>query len=85
MKEDAPLGDQYAWREQRRRQSSTRICVAHANAEHRQWRTLQRFIGPREYYAATHRAITGLVSDRAQRPTRHKPSTELVPTTSTAC
>lgn len=84
MKEDAPLGDQYAWREQRRRQSSTRICVEHDD-EHRQWRTLQRFIGPREYYAATHRAITGLVSDRAQRPTRHKPGTELVPTTSTAC
>ncbi|MGW2190595.1 hypothetical protein ACWC0D_32790, partial [Streptomyces sp. NPDC001719] len=85
-KEDAPLGDRYAWREQRRRQSSARICVEHANAEHRQWRTLQRFIGPREHYATTHRAIAGLVSDRAsQRPTCHKPSTEPVPITPTAC
>ncbi|MFE3143966.1 transposase family protein [Streptomyces scopuliridis] len=32
-KDDAPLGDQYAWREMRRRQSSDRICVEHAHAE----------------------------------------------------
>jgi hypothetical protein len=43
-KEDAPLGEQYAWREMRRRQSSARICVEHANAEHKQWRPLQRFL-----------------------------------------
>ena len=41
-KGDAPLGKQYAWREMRRRQSSERICVEHANAELRQWRPLQR-------------------------------------------
>lgn len=36
--------------------------------------------------AATHRAIAGLVSDRAaQRTTRRKPSTELVRVSSTAC
>ncbi|MFB6871768.1 transposase family protein [Streptomyces sp. NPDC056323] len=79
-KEDAPPGDHYAWREQRRRQSSARICVEHANAEHKQWRPLQRFLGRREHYPATHRAVAGLVSDRAsQRTTRRKSSTELVP------
>jgi hypothetical protein len=84
--EDASLGEQYASREMRRRQSSARICIEHANAEHKQWRPLQRFLGRREYYAATHRAVAGLVSDRAsQRATRRKPSTELVPVSSMAC
>jgi hypothetical protein len=27
---------------ERHQQSSERICVEHANAEHKQWRTLQR-------------------------------------------
>ncbi|MEU0254183.1 transposase family protein [Streptomyces sp. NPDC006184] len=85
-KEDAPLGEQYAWREQRRRQSSERICVEHANADHKQWRPLQRFLGRREHYAATHRAIASLVSDRAaQRASRRKPSTELVLVSSLTC
>ncbi|MFE6153135.1 transposase [Streptomyces sp. NPDC057889] len=85
-KEDAPLGDHYAWDAQRRRQSSARICVEHANAEHKQWRPLQRFLGRREHYPATHRAVAGLVSDRAaQRPTRRKPSTELVPVSLITC
>ncbi|MFG2386874.1 hypothetical protein [Streptomyces avermitilis] len=35
-KDDAPLGEYYSWREMRRRQSSDRICVEHANAELRQ-------------------------------------------------
>lgn len=78
-KGDAPLGEQYAWREMRRRQSSERICVERANAELRQWCPLQRYTGLREDYAATHQAIASLVSDRsARRPTRRKPSTELV-------
>lgn len=77
--EDAPLTEGYGWREDKRRQSSRRICVEHANAEHKQWRPLQRFLGRREHYPATHRAIAGLVSDRAaHRTTRRKPSTELV-------
>ena len=46
------------------KQSSERICVEHANAEHKQWRPLQRYIGRREYYTETHLAIAGLVSDR---------------------
>lgn len=84
--EDASLGERYASREMRRRQSSARICVQHANAEQKQWRPLQRFLGRREYYAATHRAVTGLVSDRpSQRATRRRPSTELVSVGAMAC
>lgn len=45
-KDDAPLGEHHAWREQRRRQSSRRICVEHTNAEYKQWRPLQRLTGP---------------------------------------
>lgn len=67
-------------------QSSRRICVEHANAEQKQWRPLPRFLGRRESYAATHRAVAALVSDRAaQRPTQRKPCTELVPVTTMAC
>jgi hypothetical protein len=85
-KDDAPLGEHHAWREQRRRQSSARICVEHANAEYKQWRPLQRFTGRRETYAETHLAIAGLVSDRsARRLTRRRPSTELVLARQTAC
>lgn len=51
----------------RKQQSSRRICVEHANAEPKQWRSLQRWIGRREYYAQTHLAVAGLVSDRAAR------------------
>lgn len=46
--DDAPLTENYGWREMKRRQSSRRICVEHANAEHRQWRPLQRYTGHRE-------------------------------------
>lgn len=46
-KDDAPLSEHHAWREQRRRQSSTRICVEHTNAEFKQWRPLPRFTGRR--------------------------------------
>ena len=56
-----------AWQQARKQQSSERICVEHANAEHKQWRALQRWIGRRAYYAQTHLAIAGLVSDRAAR------------------
>ncbi|MGA5643592.1 hypothetical protein ACPCTN_33285 [Streptomyces cinereoruber] len=41
-KGDVPLGEWYAWRGMRRRQSSERICVEHANAGLRQWRPLRR-------------------------------------------
>ncbi len=64
-KDDAPLGERNAWREQRRRQSSARNYVEHTNAEYKQWRPLQRFTGRRETYAETHLAIAALVSDRS--------------------
>ena len=54
-----------AWDAARHRQSSQRICVEHANAEHKQWRPLQRYIGRREYFDQTYAAVAGLVSDRA--------------------
>ncbi|MFG2563717.1 transposase family protein [Streptomyces sp. NPDC048496] len=63
-KKDAPPEDLAAWDEARRQQSSERICVEHANAEHKQWRPLQRWIGRREYFDQTYQAIAGLVSDR---------------------
>jgi hypothetical protein len=54
-----------AYEEQRHQQSSERICVEHANAEHKQWRPLQRYLGRRDYFDETYAAIAGLVSDRA--------------------
>ena len=64
-KKDAPPEETAAWDEQRHRQSSERICVEHANAEHKQWRTLQRYLGRREDFDETYLAVAGLVSDRA--------------------
>jgi len=63
-RKDAPADQIAAYQQARKQQSSRRICVEHANAEHKQWRTLQRYNGRREYYAETHLAIAGLVSDR---------------------
>jgi hypothetical protein len=63
-KKDAPPEEVAAWEAARTKQSSERIPVEHANAEHKQWRPLQRWIGRREYYDETHLAIAGLVSDR---------------------
>jgi hypothetical protein len=48
----------------RKQQSSRRICIEHAIAEPKQWRTLQRYTGRREYFEHTALAIGGLVSDR---------------------
>ncbi|WP_306966426.1 transposase family protein [Streptomyces afghaniensis] len=84
--DEAPLGERYAWREARRRQSSARICVEHTIAEEKKWRPLQRYLGRRESYAETHAAIAGLVSDRtARRPSRRRTSTELVLARRTTC
>ncbi|GAA2495044.1 hypothetical protein [Streptomyces gobitricini] len=55
--------------------------VEHSNAEHKQWRPLQRFTGRRETYTEIHFAIVGLVSDRSAR----KPGTELVLARQAAC
>jgi hypothetical protein len=64
-KKDATPEETAAYDAQRHRQSSQRICVEHANAEHKQWRTLQRYLGRREDFDETYTAIAVLVSDRA--------------------
>ena len=64
-KKDVPPEAVTAWDAERHQQSSERICVEHANAEHKQWRTLQRFLGRREDFDETYAAVAGLVSDRA--------------------
>jgi hypothetical protein len=63
----APAEPVAAWKQTRHQQSSRRICVEHAIAEHKQWRSLQRWIGRRDYYGETYLAVAGLVSDRAAR------------------
>jgi hypothetical protein len=63
-KKGAPPEEVTDWEAARTEQSSERIPVEHANAEHKQWRPLQRWIGRREYYDETHLAIASLVSDR---------------------
>src|SRR5512135_2179315 len=62
---DAAPEEAAAWDAERHQQSSERICVEHASAEHKQWRTLQRFLGRREDFDETYMAVAGLVSDRA--------------------
>jgi DDE superfamily endonuclease len=64
---DAPAEVVEACQQARTQQSSQRIPVEHAIAEHKQWRSLQRWIGRREYYAETYLAVAGLVSDRTAR------------------
>ena len=64
-KKDAPPEQTAAYEEQRHKQSSERICVEHANAELKQWRPLQRYLGRREDFEETFLAVAGLVSDRA--------------------
>jgi len=64
---DAPAEVLATYQQARTQQSSRRICVEHAIAEHKQWRTLQRYLGRRDAYPETYLAIAGLVSDRAAR------------------
>ena len=64
-KKDATPEETAAYEAERHKQSSERICVEHANAEHKQWRTLQRYLGRREDFDKTFLAVAGLVSDRA--------------------
>jgi hypothetical protein len=44
LSKDAPAEQIAAYKQARTRQSSRRICVEHAIAEHKQWRPLQRYI-----------------------------------------
>ena len=46
-KKDATAAETAAYETERHSQSSERICVEHANAEHKQWRSLQRYLGRR--------------------------------------
>ena len=62
---DAPPEETTRWEQQRHQQSSRRICIEHAIAEPKQWRSLQRYLGRREHFQETALAIGGLVSDRA--------------------
>ena len=64
-RKDAPSEDIARWEQRRHQQSSQRICIEHAIAEPKQWRSLQRWTGRREYFEPTALAIAGLVSDRA--------------------
>ena len=64
-KKDAMPEEAAAWDAAHHQQSSEQICAEHANAEHKQWRTLQRFLGRREDFDETYMAVAGLVSDRA--------------------
>ena len=83
---DAGPGERNAYHHARRRQSQRRIMVEHAIAEPKQWRPLQRWTGDRDDLPEVIAAIGALVSDRtARRPTRRKPSAELVLADPTAC
>jgi hypothetical protein len=64
-KKDATPEEVAGYEEQRHRQSSERICVEHANAELKNWRPLQRYLGNRDDFDETFLAVAGLVSDRA--------------------
>jgi hypothetical protein len=56
-----------AYRQARTEQSSRRSCVEHPTAEHKHWRSLQRWLGRRESSGETYLSVAGLVSDRAAR------------------
>jgi hypothetical protein len=62
---NAPPEETASWEQRRHQQSSQRICIEHAIAEPKQWRTLQRYLGRREHFQETALAIAALVSDRA--------------------
>lgn len=64
---DADTEQVARYQQTRKRQSSRRICIEHAIAEHKHWRSLQRWIGRRDYYGQTYLAVAGLVSDRTAR------------------
>lgn len=62
---DAEPDQLAAWEAARHAQSSRRICVEHANAHSKNWRSLQRWTGRRDDLPETILAIGSLVSDRA--------------------
>jgi hypothetical protein len=62
---DAPPEVTEACEQARHSQSSQRICAGHAIAGSKNWRSLQRWTGRREYLPETIQAIGSLVSGRA--------------------
>ncbi|WP_280526228.1 transposase [Couchioplanes caeruleus] len=60
-----PVERHIQWQTARKAQSSQRIPVEHAIAEHKWWRVLQRFTGRRELLPETINAVAGIVSDRS--------------------
>ncbi|MER5281172.1 hypothetical protein ABT025_36365 [Streptomyces sp. NPDC002809] len=50
-----------------RQNTEKATVVEHINAEHKQWRTLQRYLGRREYFGESYSAVAGLVSDRTDK------------------
>jgi DDE superfamily endonuclease/Helix-turn-helix of DDE superfamily endonuclease len=50
---NAPAEQVACYQQAHTQQSSRRICVEHAIAEHKQWRSLQRWLGRREYLGET--------------------------------
>jgi len=62
---NAAPGETARWEQDRHEQSQQRIRAGHAIAGPKQWRTLHRWTGRREYFQETALAIAGLVSDRA--------------------
>ena len=64
-RKDTQAEETASWEQRRHQQSSERICIEHAIAEPKQWRSLHHWIGRREYFEDTALAVAGLVSDRA--------------------
>ncbi len=64
-RKNAPPEALAAWEQARHAQSSARICVEHAIAGSKNWRSLQRWTGRRSYLPETILAVGSLVSDRA--------------------
>jgi hypothetical protein len=62
---DAPPEAAAAYEQARHAQSSQRICVEHAIADSKHWRSLQRWTGRRDDLPETILAVGSLVSDRA--------------------
>jgi hypothetical protein len=64
---DAPAEQLAIYEVARKRQSSQQDLCRACHRRPKQWRSLQRWIGRRQYYAQTHLAVAGLVADRAAR------------------
>jgi hypothetical protein len=74
-KKDATPAEVATWDAERHQQSSERICVEHAHAEHKQWRTLQRFLGRREYFEETYTAVSRpSLQPRRRKVITHQPN-----------